>query len=225
MPSCPVPNGERTLAQRAYGDIRTMIVSGELPPGTKLIVRLLSERLGLSATPIKSALAALERDGFLVAIPHRGFHVPRAGLDDMLEIYELRELLDGVAARRVAHTPGAAQFVRSVLDPLLAEQRDLAAAGDLAGLRDLDVGFHRAIWHASGNGRLAEVADNLSGQIRLGWSGRPSGGIVRTVREHEAIAAAIAAGDAARAERASRSHVRRSVAAYERALVRPDGAR
>lgn len=220
-----MPNDERTLAQSAYGDIRALIVDGVLPPGTKLIVRLLSERLGLSATPIKSALAALERDGFLVAIPHRGFHVPQVGLRDVLEIYELREMLDGVAARRVARSPSAAEFVRTVLDPLLVKQREHGGDGDLAGLRDLDAEFHRAIWHASGNGRLARVADNLSGQIRLAWSGRPSGGIGRTLREHEAITAAIAAGDPVRAERASRAHVRRSVAAYERALVRPDGDR
>lgn len=213
------------MAQSAYSDIRAMIVGGELPPGTKLIVRLLSERLGLSATPIKSALAALERDGFLVAIPHRGFHVPEIGREDMLEIYELRELLDGIAARRVARSPSAGELVRTVLHPLLVKQREHGVDGDLAGLRDLDVEFHRAIWHASGNARLARVTDNLSGQIRLAWSGRPSGGITRTLREHEAIAAAIASGDAVRAERASRSHVRRSAAAYERALVRQDGAR
>lgn len=215
-----MPYEERTLAQSAYTDIRTMIVDGELPPGTKLIVRLLSERLGLSATPIKSALAALERDGFLVAIPHRGFHVPRIGLPDMREIYELREMLDGVAARRVALSPGATDFVRTVLDPLLTKQRERGDDGDLAGLRDLDIEFHRAIWHESGNTRLAQVTDNLSGQIRLAWSGRPSGGVPRVLREHEAIMDAIAAGDPVRAERLSRTHVRHSAVAYEKAVTR-----
>jgi DNA-binding GntR family transcriptional regulator len=215
-----VPSEERTLAQSAYSDIRTMIVDGDLPPGTKLIVRLLSERLGLSATPIKSALAALERDGFLVAVPHRGFHVPRIGPADMREIYELREMLDGIAARKVAAAPGAEEFVRTVLDPLLTKQRERGDDGDLAGLRDLDVEFHRAIWHASGNGRLIQVTDNLSGQIRLAWSGRPSGGVPRTLREHAAIMEAIAAADPARAERASRAHVRHSAAAYEKAAAR-----
>ncbi|PZF80580.1 GntR family transcriptional regulator [Jiangella anatolica] len=220
-----MPNDERTLAQSAYTEIRAMIVDGELPPGTKLIVRLLSERLGLSATPIKSALAALERDGFLLAIPHRGFHVPQVRLPDLLEIYELREMLDGVAARRVARAPHPADFVRTVLDPLLTEQRRYGGDDDLATFRDLDLQFHRAIWQASGNHRLARVAGNLGGQLRLAWSSRPSGGLARTLREHEAIMAAIAAGDPVRAERASRAHVRRSVIAFERALIRPDGVR
>ncbi|TDC47400.1 GntR family transcriptional regulator [Jiangella ureilytica] len=215
-----MPYEERTLAQSAYGDIRAMIVDGDLPPGTKLIVRLLSERLGLSATPIKSALAALERDGFLIAIPHRGFHVPLIGPADMREIYELRELLDGIAARKVAVSPDPAGFVRTVLDPLLTKQRERGDDGDLASLRDLDVEFHRAVWRASGNERLTQVTDNLSGQIRLAWSGRPSGGVPRTLREHEAIMDAIAAGDPARAERVSRAHVRHSAAAYEKAVSR-----
>jgi DNA-binding GntR family transcriptional regulator len=205
------------LGQVAYGEIRALILDGALPPGTKLIVRVLSEKLGLSATPIKSALAALERDGFLVATPHRGFRVPEIGLPDMLEIYELREALDGIAARRVARSEGAAELVRTVLFPLLAEQRERGMAGDLAAMRDLDRAFHQAIWHASGNGRLAQVTDNLGGQIRLAWQVRGSDSVERGLREHQAIVDAIAAGDTLRAEGASRAHVRSSWAAFAKA--------
>jgi DNA-binding GntR family transcriptional regulator len=211
------------MAQTAYDAIRAMIVNGELTGGTKMVVRVLSERLRLSATPIKSALVALERDGFLVAIPHRGFYVPQIGLRDMLEIYELREALDGIAGRKVAQSTGAAEFVRSVLQPLLEKQHERADAGDLDGLRDLDTEFHRAIWHACGNARLAQVTDNLGGQSRLAWQLRPAGGIQRALREHQAIMDAIAAGNAERAERASRAHVRHSVVAFEKA-VRQAGA-
>lgn len=200
-----------------------MIVNGELVPGTKMIVRVMSDRLGLSATPIKSALAALERDGFLVAIPHRGFYVPQIGLRDMLEIYELREALDGIAGRKVAQADDAEEFVRTVLQPLLDKQRERGEAGDLAGLRDLDTDFHRAIWHACGNVRLAQVMDNLGGQIRLAWQVQAAGGVQRALREHQAIMDAIAAGDPDRAERASRAHVRYSVVAFEKA-VRQAGA-
>ncbi|WP_406080119.1 GntR family transcriptional regulator [Micromonospora sp. NBC_00858] len=213
-----MPHEQRTLAQKAYEEIRAMIVSGELAGGRKLIVRVLSERLGLSATPIKSALAALERDGFLVAIPHRGFHVPEIRLQDMLEIYELREALDGIAARKVAKAgPEAAGFVRTVLQPILDRQHECAEAGDLAGLRDLDTDFHRAIWHECGNARLAQVTDNLGGQSRLAWQWQVAGGVLRALREHQAIMDAIASGDPDQAERAARAHVRLSKAAFEKA--------
>lgn len=215
-----MPTEQRTLAQIAYDELRAMILGGGLAPGTKMIVRGLSEKLGLSATPIKSALAALERDGFLVAVPRRGFYVPEIGLRDMLEIYELREALDGIAGRRAAEAEDAAKFAATVLRPLLARQRDRAVAGDLAGMRDLDREFHLAIWHACGNARLAQVTDNLGGQIRLAWQVKASGGVRRGLREHQAIVDAIAAGDARRAERASRAHVRNSRAAFEKAARR-----
>lgn len=198
-----------------------MIVNGDLPPGTKMVVRPLSEQLGLSATPIKSALAALERDGFIEAVPRRGFFVPEIGLGDMLEIYELREMLDGIAGRKVARLNDPAEFVRTVLQPLFDRQRECSEAGDLPGLRDLDMQFHRAVWHASGNGRLAQVTDNLGGQIRLAWARWPAGGIRRALDEHQAIMDAIAAGDADCAERVSRAHVRHSVRAFEEAVGAP----
>ncbi|HVV24390.1 MAG TPA: GntR family transcriptional regulator [Pseudonocardiaceae bacterium] len=209
----------RTYGQQAYAEIRRLIIDGTLAPGSKVIVRPLAERLQLSATPIKSALAALERDGFLTAIPHRGYFVPEVSVQDMREIYELREVLDGIAARNAANLDDAASFVADVLQPLLDEQRRRAEAGDATGYSDVDMAFHRAIWHASGNSRLATVTDNLGGQLRFGSgsSSRLPGRIPEALREHAAIMAAMANGDAARAERESRAHVRRSAVAFEKA--------
>jgi DNA-binding GntR family transcriptional regulator len=184
-----------------------------------VIVRPLTDRLRLSPTPIKSALAALERDGFLVAVPHRGFFVPEVGLADMQEIYELREGLDGIAARRVATSTDHAEFVETVLTPLHEKQCGQLARDDLVGYRDTDLKFHRAIWHAAGNARLAQVADNLGGQIRLAWSTRAPLAAPRALREHKAIMDALAAGDVRKADHTSRAHVRNSAAAYEEAAV------
>lgn len=204
-----------------------MIIDGRLTPGSKVIVRPLAERLQLSATPIKSALAALERDGFLTAIAHRGYFVPEVSVQDMREIYELREVLDGIAARNAATLGDAAGFVADVLRPLVDEQRRRADAGDAAGYSDVDMAFHRAIWHASGNSRLATVTDNLGGQLRFGSgsSSRLPGRIPQALREHTAIMDAMAAGDAARAERESRAHVRRSAAAFEKSVALRAAAR
>ena len=98
MPSDQVTIERRTLMQQAYAAIRQMIITGELAVSTKVVVRPLCERRSLSPTPIKAALAGLERDGFLTAIPHRGYYVPEVNVQDMREIYELREVLDGIAA-------------------------------------------------------------------------------------------------------------------------------
>ncbi|MGA8117338.1 MAG: GntR family transcriptional regulator [Actinocatenispora sp.] len=209
----------RTYAQQAYAEIRRMIIDGTLPPGSKVVVRVLAERLGLSPTPIKSALAGLERDGFLVAVAHRGYFVPEVSGQDMREIYELREVLDGIAARNIASRPEAAKLAGERLRPLLRRQRTRAQRGDVAGYSDVDVEFHRALWHAAGNSRLAQVADNLLGQLRFGSgsTARVPGRMPCALEEHESIIEALEAGDPERAERVSREHVRRSAAAFEEA--------
>jgi DNA-binding GntR family transcriptional regulator len=206
----------QTYKGQAYQEIRRMLVNGDLPPGTKVVVRLLSERLELSPTPIKSALAGLERDGFLVAVPHRGYFVPEVAVEDMREIYELREVLDGMAARNAARVPDAEGFVRCTLQPLYDEQRRLLETEGGRGYSAADIDFHRAIWHASGNARLTQFLDNLGGQLRFGSgsSSKQPGRIAQALGEHAAIMAALAAGDGALAERLSRAHVRRAAEAF-----------
>ncbi len=218
-PSDQVVIERRTLMQQAYAAIRQMIITGELAVGSKVVVRPLCERLSLSPTPIKAALAGLERDGFLTAVPHRGYHVPEVNVQDMREIYELREVLDGIAARHAAGMAGAAAFVRDTLQPLYDRQESAHQVQDSVGYSDADLEFHRAIWHASGNSRLAQVTDNLVGQVRFGSgsSSRLPGRIASALHEHASIMDAVAAGDTARAERESRAHVRRSAAAFEKA--------
>src|SRR5215470_5898991 len=95
----------RTLLSAAYDNLRAAVLDGSLAPGSRVTVRPLAEQLGLSPTPIKTALAALEREGFLVAVPHRGYFVPEVSTEDLLELYELREAVDGIAARRAAGAP------------------------------------------------------------------------------------------------------------------------
>lgn len=211
----------RTLREQAYAEVRSLIINGSLTPGQKVVVRSLSEKLRLSATPVKSALASLERDGFLVAIAHRGYFVPEVNAQDMREIYQLREVLDGIAARNASSLPDPEEFVSQVLRPIYDRQRRSLEPGSGVVYSDADIEFHRAIWHASGNSRLARVSDNLVGQVRFGSgsSSRLPGRIAAALSEHGSIMETIAQGDAARAERESREHVRRSAGAFERATA------
>jgi DNA-binding GntR family transcriptional regulator len=210
-----------TLSSMAYRELRRAILSGRLAPGTHVSVRPLSEEFGLSATPVKAALTALEREGFLVLHPHRGFFVPEVDREDMRELYELREVLDGIAARRAAALPSRDALV-SRLTSLLEAQTAEVTAHNLSGYGDLDVVFHQEILLAAGNGRLQQVAENMIGQLRLGRAtsarvpGRPNAALV----EHGEIVAAIAAGQPQQAEKLARRHVRRSANALDRYLNR-----
>lgn len=202
--------GRPTLSREAYRALRSAILDRRLPAGRKLVVRVLSEDLGLSPTPVKEALAALEREGLVVAVPHRGYHVPHVTLHDIEELYALREVIEGLAAALAASQAGerlAAQLAR-----LLKQQRACARAGDVERYGDLDLAFHRLLREASGNTRLARVAEAFNGQIRLliSTSAQLPGRLRESIAEHGAIVAAVKAGDPQAAEAAMRRHVRQA---------------
>lgn len=217
-----------TYVQRAYSEIRRLIVEGHLDSGSKVVVRLLAEQLDLSPTPIKNALAGLERDGFLISVPHRGYFVPTVDAGDMREIFELREVLDGIAARKVAARPDRDDVV-GVLWDCFEEQSQAARDHDTVRYGEINVAFHRVLWQAARNARLARLADNLVGQLRLatGASARTPGRMECAMDEHRAIIEAVETGDATLAEDASRHHVRLSAEAFLRGVgltARPDDA-
>ena len=200
-----------TMSKQAYDEIRQAILQGHFAPGTKLVVRPLTDELGLSATPIKVALEALAREGLVEALPRRGYFVPTFDLDDIRDICALRAALDRLAAELAANQPNRTELA-GALDVNIKKQRAAVRSGDLLRYADLNTEFHSAIWAASKNGRLVRAADNLLGQIRLlvttsaGMPGRPG----QLVREHAKIASALRAGDANAAGRLVVAHACRS---------------
>jgi DNA-binding GntR family transcriptional regulator len=202
--------GRTTLSREAYRALRSAILDRRFRPGAKLVVRVLAEDLGLSPTPIKEALAALEREGLVVAVPHRGYQMPRITQQDAEELYALREVVEGLAAGLAAQR--ASERLTAQLDRLLARQRACAKAGDVERYGDLDLAFHRCLREAAGSGRLARAAELFDGQIRMliSTSAKLPGRLTASLREHVAIARAVTGRDAAAAEAAMRHHVRQA---------------
>ncbi|MDN5853615.1 MAG: GntR family transcriptional regulator [Actinomycetia bacterium] len=213
---------QQSYVSIAYQEVRSLILSGELEPGSRVTVRPLVDRLDLSPTPIRTALATLERQGMLEIQEHRGYFVPTLGRDDMIEIYELREAVDSIASRRAAHAADRDTLVAQLTD-LLEQQRSCIEAGAIDEYAELDMRFHRAIWDSSGNDRLATISENLVGQLRIGnnISVRAPGRPQASLEEHRTIIEAIRDGDAPAAERATRRHVRRASAALAKLLDTP----
>ncbi|MBI5813722.1 MAG: GntR family transcriptional regulator [Meiothermus silvanus] len=207
-----------TLNREAYKALRRAILGRKLPPGRKLIVRVLAEELGLSPTPIKEALSALEREGLVVAVPHRGYFVLEPTLEDVREIYRLREVLEGLAARLAVENNG--KILPRKLEKVLQRQRKAAEQGDIESYGDLDLSFHRTLWEAASNKRLLAVAETIDGQIRLliNSSAAIPGRLPSSLAEHEAILQAVAAHDPDSAEAAMREHVQQAGRALERFL-------
>ncbi|AWR87311.1 GntR family transcriptional regulator [Meiothermus taiwanensis] len=209
-----------TLNREAYKALRQAILGRKIPPGQKLVVRVLAEELGLSPTPVKEALAALEREGLVVAVPHRGYFVLEPSLEDVREIYSLREVLEGLAARLAVENNGRALLRK--LERLFEKQCEAAEQGDIEAYGDLDLAFHRTFWEAAGSKRLLATAETIDGQIRMliNSSAAIPGRLPQSRAEHQAILQAVRDKDPQAAETAMRTHVRNAGQALERFLMR-----
>ena len=213
----PAPE-ETGLVRSAYEAVREAVLERSLLPGERVTVRPFAERLGISPTPVKAALAILQREGFLVGRKHAGYFVAELTVADMRDIYELRSAVDALAARDVARTRPAELLDR--LRTLVDGQRTALADGDVETYATLDREFHALIWQGSSNRRLMGIADLLGAQLRLGHSltvavpGRPQAGL----DEHAEILDALLSGDTAAAELATRRHVAQVIRALEKIL-------
>ncbi|MFB9837336.1 GntR family transcriptional regulator [Actinoallomurus acaciae] len=189
-----------------------------LLPGERVTARPFAERLGISPTSVKAALAILEREGFLVARKHSGYFVAEMTAADMRDIYRLRAAIDAVAARHIARTRLAGLLDR--LGELIEGRRAALEAGDVETYAELDREFHALIWHGSANRRLTAIADLLTARLRLGHNlttavpGRPRA----SLDEHVEIVDALLSGDTAAAEQAARRNVGQVIRALEKVL-------
>jgi DNA-binding GntR family transcriptional regulator len=201
------------LSRQAYDALREAILARTLAAGSKLIMRDLVEQLQLSPTPINQALAALEREGLVESRPHRGYHVITLEPADIVDIYTLREILEGLAMRLAVEA--RSEELESSLRALHDEQIECRDDGDLARYADLDMAFHRTVWEASGNDRLLKMCEMLMGQVRLliGSSAEAEGRLPSSMAEHERILTHVARGEARSAEAVMREHVRNAGAA------------
>jgi len=196
-----------TLATQAHLALREQILNQDLKPGKKLVVRELAEVMDLSPTPIKSALTSLTQEGFVVHIPHQGFFVHELNASDLKEIYELREMVEGLAARLAAEH--ADQKLIDHLETLLEKQ--FAFTRDHVGnYGELDSAFHQTLWEVSGNQRLLDVASTFQHQVGLfiGNSEISYARFETSTHEHEKVVKAIMARKPDEAEAHMREHVR-----------------
>ena len=201
---------ERNQSDYAYDQLKAGIVSGDLPPGSRLKEAELAKRLSISRTPVREALKRLIAE-HLVSRDDRGavaVHVPtRREIDD---IYLIREVLEGLAARLAAHRISDPELTRLTVT---VEAMDRAReAGRIRDLVSANVAFHDLLNQASGNGRLVKLGQELRDSILL-FSREAFASLDRasdTAEEHAEILAALQAHDAHRAEIAARAHVRKA---------------
>lgn len=204
-------DGQHSIARRtsaaATDLIRAAIVDGRLTPGERLKEGELAGELGISRTPVREALLMLQSEGLVESVPNRGAVVRAYTPGEVEELYELRALLEGFAARRAATRISAAGI--RALHASNERFGRLSASDDLAELIRENHVFHNTILEAAGSELLAGMVRNVV-EIPLvyksfHWYPREQKRI--SEHYHEQLTRALEARDSERAELIMKEHV------------------
>jgi DNA-binding GntR family transcriptional regulator len=198
-----LPQPPRDLAQEAYGRIRAAIREGTLAPGLRLTETDLAGRFGVSRTPVRQAIARLESEGLLTHEPRRGLTVTRPDHQQVVELYVMREVLEGAAARLAAQHASPTEI--GAMAELVAGEPALFA--DARALAETNQRLHGLLYLAAHNRYLLRSLEQLSATMALLPSLLTVAGRAEAAHaEHLAILAALRARDGEAAEAASRAH-------------------
>lgn len=200
-----------SLEEMVYAQLEDEILSGAFSSGESLTEKSLSERLGVSRTPVRGALHRLAEDGLVEISPNRGAVVVGINADDLVDIYSIRMRLEGLASSLAAKRISEEEL-KALSDSVeLAEfyiQRK-----DTEHLKELDTAFHSIIYKASGNRLLSKTLSELHKKIRAyrKLSMATPGRLEKTALEHREIYKAIADGDSEKADKLTSLHIERAL--------------
>lgn len=197
-----------TLRERAFQTIKKGIVSGDWPGGMFLSESYLSELLGMSKTPIRSALDRLEMMGLVKLSPKQGVFIQELSLKKILEFYELRMSLETYAARKLTGKMDAAFFER--LDENIALQDEAIRQDDIPRYVELDRAFHAVIVGGLDNEEYAEVMSRIQDKfllvVRMTFV-KNKRRLLGSIEEHRRIRDALAGQDEALSVRLIEAHI------------------
>lgn len=203
--------GQVSSVDRATSELRQMIFSGELPPGSDHLETELAERLGMSRTPVREAALTLRAQGLVELRPRRGVRIAPVSAQDMRDIYDILTELESLAARRAAE----AAYARADLATLAAAINDMDAAlakDDLRAWATADDRFHRELVRLGGNARLSMIVSVMRDQVRRARATtlyiRPKP--MQSNDDHRAVYQAIAARDGDKAHDIHHTHRRQA---------------
>lgn len=221
-----------TQRERAYDEIRTLLLGGELGAGSRVSDLAISKRIGMSRTPVREAINRLVTEGLVEHVPHLGAFVRMPDREELEELFDLRELLEGYAAWNAARTIQPDQIAE--LEDLCGHMRDLIREAQRAGVETLtgeaatkwlvnDSSFHLAILQAAGRKRVLKMVQDLGIMTQLFGHKREELGINNLVwiyAGHRRILRALTRGDGDTASEVIGRHIRRgkglALAAFDR---------
>ncbi len=197
-----VPSGFRV--EEAYRHLKTRIMSAALPPGATVNEQAIAATLGISRTPVREAIRKLEQEGLVMRYPNRGALVTQLSMKDVLDIWQIREILEPAACRLAAGRVDPAALVdleKRILDLQHHEGHDYETH------HRTDLALHRLILEGAGNAVLRQVVETLADRIVQVRMVNSPARFARSVAEHLEILAALRAGDGGAAADAMRRHL------------------
>ncbi|GFN23250.1 GntR family transcriptional regulator [Thermanaeromonas sp. C210] len=202
------------VRREVYHILREAILTGKFQPGERMVERHLARQLGVSRTPVREAIRKLELEGLVEHVPRRGVVVARISKREAWEIYNIRAVLEGLAARLAAENITARQLER--LEELVKAMEEARAGRDMELLQKLHSEYNLLIYRAAESPRLEQMITNLAeyivGFTKVGYA--VPGRMATATREHREILEALKARDADRAEKLARQHIENSREAY-----------
>ncbi len=193
------------LSQPVYKKLKDMILTHELIPGQKIVQEKIAKQLGVSRTPLLKALQMLEYEMLVESIPRRGMFVKNMDWREMVEVFDCRECLEGMAVNLLTEKKNASyvQRLQKLMEPFLSGEIDIVK------YRKADAKFHQTIIDLCGNAMLKRMY--FFGNI---YAKVVQAGLVRapeeTLPEHLKILKAIESGNPKLAEQELRQHVHNS---------------
>jgi DNA-binding GntR family transcriptional regulator len=214
---------EPAMTDAVVTELRQAILSGALPPSSRLTQEHLAEQLAVSRAPIRQALLLLEREGLVHTDRWRGAIVAPLDRAMIRDVYQFRGEIERFVA---AHLATRSDFDAAPIRLTLAAGVEAAASGDVAKLIDLDLRFHTTLYNAVGNQVLSEVMRGQWTHIRrvMGAILSMSGYAPQVWTEHARILDAIVSGDADLAGSLGRRHTADASIALINTLPEPEKA-
>ena len=219
----PVERSAAPLRRQVAERLRQSIIAGRLPPGARLIERELIAAMGVSRTVIRETLRELESEGLIAMIPNKGPIVRELTLAEATDLYAIRAVLEGLAARLFAERAGASHVAR--LTRALDRTTKAYAKGDPARIFEAKDRFYDVFFEGAGSETLSLMIGTLHGRISrwrslgLGHPQRSPSRSRETMRNLRALVAALRKRDPDLAERIIRDEVTRAAAEVTRLLT------
>ena len=201
---------DKTIRQKVYEFLREGILNCEIAAGERLVETDLAEKIGVSRTPVREALHALEREGLVEAIPRVGYAVRPISEEEVSELCEIRLALEGLALRWAFEKDPAKLTEELKKNISLCRQR--IDTGDIKAFVELDAQFHAWISRVAGSRKLLELTESIRRAMlryRLKSIYRKET-VERALSGHETIVKAIEAGNLPAVQQALRTHIHQS---------------